>query len=138
MVDPLVRVTFDPKTIKAAMNLMNFLPFLETEMTIAMGDIAKLVEDSAIINTWSAFQNPTGQLADSILGVVMGPFEADLTVNVPYANRLEWGYNAIDSLGRSYADPAEPYAMPAIMDNMPEIIQLVDDALKEAFYQAGG
>lgn len=138
MADPLVNVAFDPKTLAIAENFMHFSSFLDVEMAIAMQKIAVMLQDTAVANTWSAFTAPTGNLANSILGVVAGPYEADLTVGVPYGPRLEWGYQGTDSLGRTYNNAPEPYAMPAIISNEAAIMQLTEEAMFTSFDKAGG
>jgi hypothetical protein len=138
MADPLVSATFDPKTLMIAENFMHFASFVDVEMAIAMQEIATLLQDTAVANTWTAFQNPTGELASNVIGVVASPYEADLQVNAPQANRLEWGFVGADSLGRIYNNAPEPYAMPAIVSNEAAIIQLTEEAMFTAFDKAGG
>jgi hypothetical protein len=138
MSDPLVNVMFDAASLAMGKNLQNFAPILDPEMNVAMQEIALLLKDTAVANTWTAFTSPSGQLASSIEGVVVSPYEADLQVGVPYAARLEFGFNAVDSLGRSYNNAAEPYAMPALISNEDKIMQLVGLAMAEAFAKAGG
>lgn len=138
MADPLVSVAFDPKTLMIAENFLHFASFLDVEMAVAMQEIATLLQNTAIDNTWSAFKNPTGELASNVVGVVVGPYEADLQVNAPQAWRLEAGFVGADSLGRVYNNAPEPYAMPAVVSNEDAIIQLTEEAMFSAFDKAGG
>lgn len=138
MSDPLVNVMFDAASLAMGKNLQNFAPFIDPQMSVAMQQIAVLLKDTAVANTWTAFANPTGKLSSSIEGIVVSPYEADLTASVPYSDRLEYGYQGTDSLGRTYNNAAEPYAMPALITNEDKIMQLVGLAMAEAFAKAGG
>ncbi len=89
---------------------------LDVEIYDTLDWIGQLVSTTAKVNTWTAFQNPTGPTSDSIGYDVVSPTQVDITVGVPYGRRLEYGFSGMtDSLGRTFPYwPAEPYMQPAL------------------------
>jgi len=138
MADGLINVAFDAASLGIIDHLGQFGTFLEPEIASAMTKIGDLLVAAAEANTWTAFQNPTGHLASQIAAQLQGPLEVIITVDVPYAWRLEEGFHGADSLGRVYDEVAEPYAMPALMANEDEIMVIVGLATAEAFASMGG
>lgn len=77
----------------------------------------------------------TGTLRRSIhVEVEAGQGKAEATVgtDVPYAARLEFGFDGKDKLGREYHQPPRPYLRPALDENMDAAAQEMGDALRAA------
>jgi len=106
----LLDIQFDPSSMASIARLLSFDVMLEEEMAPANQEAIDIVTQAAQANTWTAFQHPTGQLAGSLAGVLISPWEAAMTAGVPWDWRRARGYSGMtDSLGRFYPyDPAEP------------------------------
>src|SRR5581483_5743322 len=111
--------------------------FLEPEMSSAMDQVGKLLVQSAVANTSQVFANPTGELADAIGYALNGPTEVIITVDVPYAWRMEEGFHGADSSGRVYDEAGKPYAMPALEQNVDQITQIMNNAAADAIAAMG-
>lgn len=138
----MLSAAFDASSLAAFAHFSNFQNFLEPEMSVAMQKIGDLLVQTMQANTETAFKAPTGQLASSISDQLSGPMEVIISVDVPYANRLEYGFGpggsaATDSLGRTYHNPPEPYANPALQASEEQIALLMDEALSAAFIDMG-
>jgi hypothetical protein len=138
MADGLINVAFDAASLGIIDHLGQFGTFLEPQMSAAMSKIGDLLVTATEANTWTAFQHPTGNLASHIAAQLQGPLEVIITVDVPYAWRLEAGFVGTDSLGRNYNEAAEPYAMPALVASEDEILVIVGLAAAETFALIGG
>jgi hypothetical protein len=137
MAGPLLNVAYDPASLGLIAKFSNFANYLNPEMSAAMEQIGELIVPAAQANTWTAFQHPTGKLSDAIGFQLVSPMEVVITVDVPYAWRLEMGYHAADSLGRLYDESAEPYAEPALLSSEDQIMMLMGNAAAEAFAVMG-
>lgn len=138
----LLDIAFDAASLSAMANFSNFSSFLDPEMSATMEQIGELLVQAMQANTETAFKNPTGQLRDSITAQMQGPMEVVIDVDVPYAQRLEYGFGPggspqADSLGRIYHNPPEPYAQPALLASEDQIALMMDDALSQAFIKMG-
>lgn len=58
--------------------------------------------------------------------------EAAVGTDVPYAARLEFGFDGTDKLGREYHQPPRPYLRPALDENMDAAAQEIGAALRAA------
>ena len=58
--------------------------------------------------------------------------------DVPYAMRLEFGYNDTDALGREYHQAARPYARPAYDEQRSAAIRETTSALLDIILAAAG
>lgn len=56
--------------------------------------------------------------------------------NVPYAKRLEFGFFGTDSLGRTYHQPARPWAMRSTREAAPAMLATFQKAGQAACYEA--
>ena len=84
---------------------------LEPELETAMRQSAQALEQYAYAYMWRTFQNPTGQVEDSLGYGVDSPYQAWMGTDSPYGRRLNYGFSGMtDSLGRTYA--AWPAAAP--------------------------
>lgn len=133
MAEGLISAGFDPTSLTAIERFVGFEARLETEMGPALGKVGALLVQTSIANTWVAFQNPTGHLAGEIGWTQTSSMGGEVTVNVPYAWRLEMGFEGADSLGRVYSNQAEPYVEPAMIANQDEIVMIMHDAVGNAF-----
>lgn len=138
----MLSAAFDPSSLAAITQFSNFSSFLEPEMSAAMQQIGDLLVQTMQANTETAFKNPTGQLASSIMAQMNGPMEVIVSVGVPYANRLEYGFGPggsamTDSLGRTYHQKEEPYANPALQASEEQIALMMDEAISAAFIAMG-
>lgn len=138
MAEPLINAAFDPASLGAIANMAQFSRFLDPEMSSALDEVGKLLVQSAVAITWEVFANPTGKLADAIGYALNGPMEVIITVDVPYAWRLEEGFHGADSLGRVYDEEGKPYAMPALEQNQDQIMALMGNAAADAIAKMGG
>ena len=79
----------------------------------------------------------TGTLRRSI---EQDPLHEQLAVkvgtNLPYAPRVEYGFVGVDSLGRRYSQPAQPYMRPALAMNREEINETVRAAILQQLRKA--
>lgn len=58
--------------------------------------------------------------------------EASVGTDVPYAARLEFGFEGKDKLGREYHQPPRPYLRPALDENMDAAAREIGEALAAA------
>ncbi len=135
----LLDISFDPASMASIARLLSFDLMLEEEMAPSMAEAGKIVTEAAQANTWTAFQHPTGPLADSLAPVMVSPLEVGISVGVPYGFRREYGFVGMtDSLGRVGTDPAEPYAGPALDANADKVMELMDEAVLRTWARVGG
>ena len=73
-----------------------------------------------------------GNLRSSITHRVVSDEEAHVGTNVEYAARIEFGFSGIDSLGRKYNQPAQPYLRPALDNNKSRIEKMIGDVIGKA------
>lgn len=131
-------LSFDQKSLSEIAQFYGWKTFLTDSVGVAMKQAGDLIVQTAQDNTWSAFQNPTGSLSDSIQSIPDSSWEVQVGVGEPYAARLEFGFHGADSLGRVYDQNAEPYLQPAMDANSQAILQLIDEAVLTAWSQMGG
>ncbi len=137
MAAPLLTVAFDPASLGAIQNLPGFITYLNDEMSQTLNDVGELLAQAMTTNTWMVFAMPEGFLADAIQPYLANPLELIISVDVPYAWRMERGFGPdgtaqADSLGRIYTNPAKPYAQPALDDNADQIQQMMNFAVGRA------
>lgn len=127
-------MSFDPQSLAEIAQMAGFGVYLSAEVQHALAQSAQLIADRARQNTWQVFENPTGALAESIAADVSSPYEAQVTVGVPYGARREYGFSGkTDALGRFYAyDPAKPYLEPAMQESEPDVLALMTQAVDAA------
>ena len=113
--------SFSPESLVKIAELEGIGVVMDVEIADALVWIGDLISTTAQTNTWTAFQNPTGETANSIGYDIVSPVEVDVTVGVPQGRRLEYGFSGMtDSLGRYYPYwPAEPYLGPALAEDTP-------------------
>lgn len=128
-------VGFDPGSLAKIVRLEGFAALLNPQITAALVLSGELLVATAQANTWQVFDNPTGQLADSIYFYVVSPEEVDVAVGVPYGRRREMGFDGMyDSLGRGpFHDPAKPYLQPAVDASRDQIQELMTIAVYDAW-----
>jgi hypothetical protein len=136
--DELLNIGYDASALAAIAKFAQFDAALQIEIAPVMVQVGDLVVQAMIANTWTAFSNPTGALADSISATPKNAMEIDIIVNVPYAWRMEAGFSGADSLGRVYNEQGKPYAMPALTDNQDAIIQIMSTGLANVFARMAG
>lgn len=77
----------------------------------------------------------SGALRDSIDTQIVSQSEtqvvAQIAPHTPYAHRIERGFIGIDSLGRNYHQPAEPYMRPAYEEKKQEAKDIMVTMIKE-------
>lgn len=81
----------------------------------------------------------TGTLRRSIHSEVSGDRDqatAEIGTDVPYAARLEFGFEGKDALGRTYHQSPRPYLRPALDENADLAAREIGDALKAAIEAA--
>lgn len=137
-----ITVTLDDVTLNTIARLQQFPGMVEEAISSALEEGAAQVADDAEKNTWGAFANPTGELAGSIEDDLIDSLTAEVTVNVPYSRRLEFGFGpggaaATDSLGRTYHNKPEPYAEPALVSNVDVILEMINDNISDLYAQMG-
>ena len=131
-------MSFDTASLASIAQMYGFPSYLSSEVATALQQAGDLLTQTAQDNTWSAFQNPTGALADSIQPTMQSPYEVIIGVGVPYGHRLEAGFFGTDSLGRVYNQAAEPYLQPALDADQDQVLALVEAAAMQAWMRIGG
>ena len=133
-----INIGLDPVSMAQA-QLLNqwttgFRPTFEGFLTQAGWDSLKALHQSAENFMWTDFQNPTGDLEDSLEENMYGPYEGWMGSESPYARRRNWGFTGMtDSLGRYFPwDGGIAYMERAIADQFVEIWGFYE----RAFYQA--
>lgn len=129
----LINVGYDASSFATIARFAQFQHYLETEISAVQPQIGTLLVQAAQDNTWTAFQNPLGNLAGNITYQIVDSMTGELIVNVPYAWRLEMGFEGADSLGRVYHNAPEPYAMPALTANEDRIAAMMGTGAANAF-----
>jgi hypothetical protein len=126
--------SLDTASLAALARMQGFAALLSPEIVQALTESGQLLVKAAQDNTWRVFDNPTGQLADSITFYVVSPEEVEVSVGVPYGHRREVGFSGkVDSLGRFYPnDPARPYLVPALQENEGVVLDLISAAVESA------
>lgn len=75
----------------------------------------------------------SGDLRDSIQAQPLEQANGSYTVGIgsplPYARRIEYGFNDTDSLGREYHQPAQPYLRPALDTKGGDAVNAIADVL---------
>jgi len=140
--EPLISAAFDSSSLAAMAHFSNFSSYLVPEMSAGMQQIGDLLVAAVQANTWTAFQHPTGELADTVTAQLSGPMEVIVSVGAPQAKRLEYGFGPggsemADSLGRIYHQKEEPYANPALQTSEEQIALIMDEKLSAAFIAMG-
>lgn len=130
---------FDPGSLQELVRLGGFKALLSPEITSALTQAGIILVQTAQLNTWQVFTNPTGALADTIHFYVQSPSQVVLMVDSPYGRRREWGFSGMtDSLGRYYAnDPGKPYVAPALNQQQQEIMKLIEQAVRKTLQKVG-
>ncbi len=133
-------VGFDTPSLEAIARLYGFKVLLDEEIEPAIKDVAQTITEEAQAKTWQVFDNPTGELADSIYPFVVSPTEMEIRVGVPYGRRRERGFSGMtDSLGRFFAnDPAKPYLAPALEVSRDYAEERIGNAVRVAMNRLGG
>lgn len=72
----------------------------------------------------------TGTLRRSIRAEVAGR-EVLVGTELPYARRIEFGFNAADSRGRTYHQQPRPYLRPALDENRQRVNEAVANASRD-------
>jgi len=80
----------------------------------------------------------SGTLRRSITVEAVGPGDVRVGSDVPYARRIEYGFDGSDSRGRTYHQAAQPYLRPAIDENRERIRRAVIDGARALMRQALG
>jgi hypothetical protein len=135
--EALISTLFDSESIEAIHKLLSFDSQMRSQLDAALKDIGELVVQTAVSNTWTAFKNPTGELASTIQYLISGTMELVVGSNSPYSRRLEEGFTGTDILGRSYNQPAEPYLLPAVISNEDKIAELLYQYISNGFSIGG-
>lgn len=128
---------WDAPSYLIATGMMEYAFAIQPEIEAALIDIGNLIVETAQENTLYAFKAPTGVLASSIESNVLDWQTIEITVNVPYARRREFGFVGADALGRVYGDLPEPYLQPAIDEATPYIQLRMTEAYQDAFLRMG-
>lgn len=124
------------------------------EVQQALADLAKIAspdvlrdaaaEGAAAIKAGAQQRVPvdTGALRDSIEVVALEQDSGAVLIGIgsplPYARRIEFGFNGQDSLGRTYHQPAQPYLRPALDEDGAAAVASVAAELKARLSEVGG
>lgn len=123
----------DTPSIEALVRMEGFSALLSPEIVHALTVGGTLLVQTAQLNTWEVFDNPTGELANSITFYLASPEEAQVRVGVPYGHRREYGFSGPDALGRVYVnDRPRPYLVPALEQHEDDIATLFEQAVNSA------
>lgn len=123
--------------IEGGAELARKLAALET--AVAGRVLAAAVESGALVvqnDAKARAPYKTGTLRKSIHTQMGGgsatSAEADVGTDVPYARRIEYGFEGTDERGRSYHQAPRPYLRPALDENADRIQREIGDALRQA------
>ncbi len=133
----MIDLSIDRASLSAIKKLEKVEIFLATELSSGIQKLGSSVQQSAVSNTWSAFMNPTGELANSLLLTSNGPLSLSLGSDLPYERRLELGFSGTDSMGRTYDEKAEPYLSPAVDSNIDTAEKDMENSVLAAFLKMG-
>lgn len=122
---------FDAASLIKLAKLARFKALLDPGLEYALYEAGEVIAQTAQMNTWLVFDNPTGALADSIGVTAPSATEVDITSGEPYWRRRERGFEGMyDSLGRGpFHDPAKPYLQPAVDTELPAIQAMFGNAI---------
>lgn len=132
-----INIAFDEATLNAIVRFKQFPSALTEAINYGLEEAGELLAQDIENETWLVFANPMGRLADSIGAALIGPMKEEVSVNVPYAWRMERGFHGADSLGRVYDQDGKPYAEPTLNNDTDEILELVSDSINNLFAQIG-
>ncbi len=130
-------LSFQPDLLGVMSQLNEFQGTLTKHLAIATEKAAGVIGDQQVAEMWMNFQNPTGNLADSVGVQMSSEYLAYIgPEGVPYAWRRDRGFSGMtDRLGRYYPhDPGIFYAEYSISD--PETLQAIAEIYTEAIYAA--
>jgi hypothetical protein len=125
MMPNFIDVAFDPQSFAAIEKLADFSEAMALEIPVALNTIGEMLVKDAQANTWTAFQNPTGALADTIQYYFQDAMTIVVGSDSPYAARLEFGFIGPDVLGRVFPLNPEPYLEPALVADTDQIVALM-------------
>jgi hypothetical protein len=112
MTDIAVTALLDIASLGRIRALENYQATLEPEFESAMLHSVQALEHYAYGFMWATFQDPSGQVEDSLGYGVDSPYQGWMGTDSPYGRRLEYGFSGMtDALGRYFA--AWPIAEPA-------------------------
>lgn len=127
------KMGFDPGSLSELVQLEGFAGLLNPSITEGLTQASIMLTNAAVANTWSVFDNPSGELAGSIYSYVVSPTEVAVGVGVIYGARREFGYvGQVDSLGRVGTDRARPYIQPAVDQHSQDVAEIMEMAVNTA------
>lgn len=100
---------------------------LSTAVTVGMLPIQNEIVLNAPYLTGTYKRGWHNEITTATAGYARG----EIGNQVPYGLRLEFGYSATDSLGRTYNQPARPHVRPAIEAKKAEAITEIGAALSD-------
>jgi hypothetical protein len=133
-------MTFDPQSMKEIIAFAGFPILLTEEVHVAEQQLADLIIQKTHDNGMSRFaQNSPGGLAESFYQVPQSLYEVEVGSDLPYAHRLDAGFNSTDSLGRTYHQQPTWFFSDAIteVENSGEGMGILQEAVYAALGKAG-
>jgi hypothetical protein len=128
-------VSFDQRSIAAIAQMYSFQMLLEPEVQAALKEAAPLLVEGA--RGAMSWQNPTGELSDSLHPVFSSPYEAQVGSNAPHARRRNWGFIGTDSVGRTYSDLGAYFMEKGMEEKQQEVLRLIDAGVERALERIG-
>ena len=134
---PVMSLSFQPDLIGVMSQFSQFQGTLKKHIATATEKAAGVIGDQQVAEMWMNFQNPTGNLEDSVGVEMQSEYMAYIgPQDVAYSWRRDRGFSGMtDSLGRYFPnDPGIYYAEYSISD--PATLQAIAEIYTEEIYAA--
>lgn len=109
-----ITIDIQPNILQVVEKLTQFEETLKFALTIAGMESGDLV--ISVAQGKMDFKNPTGQFKNSLQNSPLDAYTEQIYSDLPYGNRLEWGFMGTDSLGRYYDEEGMHFMMFTIED----------------------
>lgn len=107
-----LNATLDAASLAAIGRIADFDVAFATEMSGAILIGLERLQEEAYTYMWATFNNPSGNVEDSLGYGMDTPLSGWMGTDSPYGARLNWGFSGkTDALGRYYAEwPSGQYS----------------------------
>lgn len=130
-----LQIGFDEESLKRLAAFENFGGILTARIMDGLGRSADAVRGEAQVFMWSEFKHPTGPMEDSLHWEYNSPRQVQITSDMPYARRLNYGFTGMtDSINRYYVE--WPEGVYSVGYHWAEAALLASQEQIEAIFQA--
>lgn len=129
----MIDISFAPSPLVVAGKLAEFEAVLVGFLVESGQEAGQIVINGAKANMH--FKHSTGEFEDSLYVVQSGPFSTSIQSDLPYGNRLEWGFYGPDSLGRVYHQEGLHFMMITLTESVvtSEVAHVYFNAVEKAW-----